>query len=225
MHMHLVQVRLSSPCVPAGAPTQLDAWRAFLNAHAHVTRAIGRDLAAAGLPDLGWYDLLWTLYRAPERRLRVNELAREVVLSPTAMSRFVDRAEKAGVVRREPDPADRRALQVALTDEGVELLRRMWPVYEQGIERHFAAQLDRSPPRLRRDARADGGVGARQARPRPAARRRAARARTRTTPDATPMRLNPRRRSSARAGAFSDSVEPVSATTRRAARVRRAAPR
>ena len=128
---------------------QLDAWRAFLNAHAHVTRAIGRDLAAAGLPDLGWYDLLWTLYRAPERRLRVNELAREVVLSPTAMSRFVDRAEAAGVVRREPDPADRRALQVALTDEGVELLRRMWPVYEQGIERHFAAQLDRSPQRLR----------------------------------------------------------------------------
>ena len=130
-------------------PEQLDAWRAFLTAHAHVTRAIGRDLAAAGLPDLGWYDLLWTLYRRPERRLRVNELAREVVLSPTAMSRFVDRAEAAGVVRREPDPADRRALQVAVTDEGVDLLRRMWPVYEQGIERHFAAQLDRSPQRLR----------------------------------------------------------------------------
>ena len=60
----------------------LDTWRAFLNAHARVTRRIGRDLAAAGLPDLGWYDLLWTLYRAPGRRLRVNELAREVVLSP-----------------------------------------------------------------------------------------------------------------------------------------------
>jgi DNA-binding MarR family transcriptional regulator len=128
---------------------QLDVWRAFLNAHAQVTRAIGRDLAAAGLPDLGWYDLLWTLYRAPGRRLRVNELAREVVLSPTAMSRFVDRAEAAGVVRREPDPADRRALQIAITDEGHALLRRMWPVYEQGIETHFAAQLDRSPQRLR----------------------------------------------------------------------------
>ena len=119
----------------------LDTWRAFLNAHAHVTRRIGRDLAEAGLPDLGWYDLLWTLYRAPERRLRVNELAREVVLSPTAMSRFVDRAERAGVVRREPDPQDRRALQVALTDEGVALLRKMWPVYERGIEEHFAAHL------------------------------------------------------------------------------------
>ena len=121
---------------------QLATWRAFLNAHARVTRAIGRELAEAGLPDLAWYDLLWTLYRRPGRSLRVKELADEVVLSPTAMSRFVDRVEAAGCVRRESDPEDRRALQVTLTDEGVELLRRMWPVYKRGIERHFAAHLD-----------------------------------------------------------------------------------
>ena len=42
----------------------LDTWRAFLNAHARVTRAISRDLAAAGLPDLSVYDALWALYRA-----------------------------------------------------------------------------------------------------------------------------------------------------------------
>ena len=119
-------------------------WRAFLNAHARVTRAIGRDLAEAGLPDLSWYDLLWTLYRQPGRSLRVKELADEVVLSPTAMSRFVDRVEAAGYVRREPDPDDRRALQVTLTDEGVELLRRMWPVYAR---RHRAPL--RRPPRRR----------------------------------------------------------------------------
>jgi DNA-binding MarR family transcriptional regulator len=127
----------------------LATWRAFLTAHAHVTRRIERDLAAAGLPDLTWYDLLWALRRQPDRSLRVNELAREVVLSPTAMSRFVDRVEAAGYVRREPDPADRRALRVAITDEGVDLLRRMWPVYASGIERHFAAFLGRSGPRVR----------------------------------------------------------------------------
>ena len=127
----------------------LDAWRAFLTAHAHVTRAISRDLADAGLPDLSWYDLLWALYRRTDRRLRVNELAREVVLSPTAMSRFVDRVEAAGYVRRDSDPADRRALQVTITPEGVDLLRRMWPVYEAGIERHFAAFLGKSAPRVR----------------------------------------------------------------------------
>jgi DNA-binding MarR family transcriptional regulator len=121
---------------------QLAVWRAFLNAHARVTRAIGRDLAEAGLPDLAWYDLLWTLYRRPGRSLRVKQLAQEVVLSPTAMSRFVDRVEAAGCVRREPDPDDRRALQITLTDEGVALLRRMWPVYARGIERYFVRHLD-----------------------------------------------------------------------------------
>jgi DNA-binding MarR family transcriptional regulator len=127
----------------------LATWRAFLSAHAVVTRRINRDLHEAGLPDLGWYDLLWALYRQPERRLRVNELAREVVLSPTATSRFIDRVESAGHVRREPDPSDRRALQIVITDSGVELLRRMWPIYARGIEEHFAAHLGRSGTRVR----------------------------------------------------------------------------
>src|ERR1044072_8157180 len=99
----------------------LATWRAFLNAHARVTRAISRDLAAAGLPDLSWYDVLWALSRGP---LRVKELAEAVVLSPMAMSRFVDRVEKAGYVRREPDPDDRRALQITITDAGRDLDRK-----------------------------------------------------------------------------------------------------
>jgi DNA-binding MarR family transcriptional regulator len=147
--MHLLQVQVSWHAVTPLDDDELATWRAFLTAHAHVTRRISRDLTDAGLPDLGWYDLLWALHRRPDRRLRVNELAREVVLSPTATSRFVDRVEAAGCVRREPDPADRRALQVVLTAEGSALLRRMWPVYERGIERHFAAFLGRSGPRMR----------------------------------------------------------------------------
>ena len=148
MQMHLMQVHYAGGMADRLDDPALDAWRAFLTAHARVTRRISRDLTAAGLPDLAWYDLLWALYRSPQRRLRVNELAREVVLSPTAMSRFVDRAERAGCVRREPDPDDRRAQQVVLTDAGVDLLRRMWPVYARGIAEHFAAHLD-TPERLR----------------------------------------------------------------------------
>jgi DNA-binding MarR family transcriptional regulator len=81
--------------------------------------------------------------------MRVNELARAVVLSPTGMSRFVDRLEAEGLVRREPDPEDRRALQVVLTDAGRDLLRRMWPVYARGIQTHFAAHLPDAPERQR----------------------------------------------------------------------------
>jgi DNA-binding MarR family transcriptional regulator len=128
----------------------LGAWRGFLNAHAQITRRISGELAAADLPDLTWYDLLWALYRQPGRALRVNQLAREVVLSPTAMSRFVDRVEKAGHVRREPDPDDRRALQIVITDSGVDLLKRMWPIYARGIDEHFAAHLGRSPAAVRK---------------------------------------------------------------------------
>lgn len=117
----------------------LATWRAFLNAHARVTRAISRELAAAGLPDLSWYDVLWALYRKP---LRVKELAAAVVLSPTAMSRFVDRVEEAGYVRREPDPDDRRALQITITDAGRDLLRRMWPIYSRGIDERFGRQSE-----------------------------------------------------------------------------------
>jgi DNA-binding MarR family transcriptional regulator len=79
----------------------------------------------------------------------VNELAREVVLSPTATSRFIDRVEAAGHVRREPDPTDRRALQIVITDSGVELLGGCGRSTRGGIDRHFVAQLGRSTARLR----------------------------------------------------------------------------
>jgi DNA-binding MarR family transcriptional regulator len=132
--------------VPELDDEALSTWRAFLNAHARVTRAISRDLAAAGLPDLSVYDVLWALYRRP---LRVKELADAVVLSPTGMSRFVDRLATDGYVLREPDPGDRRALQVTLTDEGRALLRKMWPIYRRGIEEYFAAHLGRSAQGVR----------------------------------------------------------------------------
>ena len=120
MHMHLVQVRLSSS--PWTTTSSRSGARS--STPTHTTRRIGRDLAEAGLPDLGWYDLLWTLYRALGRSLRVNELAREVVLSPTAMSRFVDRAEAAGVRGARPTrPTGARCKSCSPTR--AELLRKM----------------------------------------------------------------------------------------------------
>ena len=115
----------------------LGAWRAFLNAHALATKRINRDLAEAGLPDLTWYDVLWTLHRADGRRLRIRELADAVVLSSTGMTRFVDRLEAGGLVRREAVPGDRRGAYAVITKEGNDLLRRMWPIYARGITTYF----------------------------------------------------------------------------------------
>jgi DNA-binding MarR family transcriptional regulator len=120
----------------------LSAWRAFLNAHALATKRISRDLAQAGLPELTWYDVLWTLYRADERRLRIRELADAVVLSSTGMTRFVDRLEAAGLVRREAVPGDRRGAYAVITKEGIDLLRRMWPIYARGIATYFGPAVE-----------------------------------------------------------------------------------
>ena len=122
-------------------PVARDAWRAVLTGQAHVVRRVERALADAELPPLSWYDVLWSLYKAPGRRLRIRHLADEVVLSPTGMSRLVDRVESAGLLRREPCPDDRRGAYAVLTDEGLACLRRMWPVYEQVLTRTVAAAL------------------------------------------------------------------------------------
>ena len=120
---------------------ELATWRAFLNAHAAAASKIEEELRAGGLPPLAWYDVLWPLYRAPERKLRMRELNDEVVLSRTGMTRLVDRIEAAGLLRREPVPDDRRGAYAAITSAGEEALRAMWPVYARGIREHFLAPV------------------------------------------------------------------------------------
>jgi DNA-binding MarR family transcriptional regulator len=126
----------------------LGAWRALLNAHAALTARIERALADEGLPPLGWYDVLWPLHRAPGKRLRMNALAEEVTLSRTGLVRLVDRIERAGLLRREPVPEDRRGAYVAIEPAGSELLRQMWPVYERALDLVFTqAAIDTRPLR------------------------------------------------------------------------------
>lgn len=135
---------MSLPRIPPGgpAPDAFLAWRAFLRAHAAAIGAIERDFASAA-PDLplSWYDVLVALVDAPDRRLRLHELARAVLLSRSGLTRLVDRVEAAGLLRREPDPADRRGAFAVLTDAGYEALRRAWPLYARGIQQHFGRHL------------------------------------------------------------------------------------
>jgi len=128
------------PDVPA---TQLDAWKAVLNAHAALTGEVERRLAEAGLPPLSWYDVLWALRRAPGRSLRMLELARSVVtISPSGLTRLVDRIEAEGLLERRRCATDRRGYEAALTPQGTAMLRRMWPVYAGVLNRHVAAMLN-----------------------------------------------------------------------------------
>jgi DNA-binding MarR family transcriptional regulator len=118
------------------------AWRAMLTAHARVVAAIEADLAAAGALPLTEYDVLVELWEAPGNRLRLSELAAAVLLSRSGVTRLVDRLETAGLLRREPDPADRRGAYAAITRAGRAAMLRAWPTYRDGIDRYFGASLD-----------------------------------------------------------------------------------
>jgi DNA-binding MarR family transcriptional regulator len=71
----------------------------------------------------------------------LRELAQQVLLSRSGLTRLVDRLEAAGLLRREPDPTDRRGAFAVLTDAGYEALRRTWPLYARGIQDHFGRYL------------------------------------------------------------------------------------
>ncbi len=118
------------------------AWRTFLTAYAAAIDRIERDLSEEGLMPLSWYDVLLALYEAPGRRLRMHELARAILVTRGGLTRLVARIEGAGLLRREPDPADGRGLYAVLTEEGLEALRKTWPTYARGIAEHFGKHLN-----------------------------------------------------------------------------------
>jgi DNA-binding MarR family transcriptional regulator len=84
----------------ANDDVDVGAWRAVLLAQSRVVRAIERDLDAAGAIPLGWYDVLLELNAAPDRQLRMQDLAMRAVLSRTRVSRIVTELADAGYVER-----------------------------------------------------------------------------------------------------------------------------
>ena len=72
-----------------------------------------------------------------------------MLLSNSGLSRLLDRIEAKGLVERRNCATDRRAFYVALTDDGRELLDRMWPVYARGIAEDFLPALGGNPCEIR----------------------------------------------------------------------------
>jgi DNA-binding MarR family transcriptional regulator len=133
--------RSDRPQVVVQTDPGLIAWRTFLQAHATVVRRIEADLEADGLPSLADLDVLLQLAQAPERRLRMSELADEVLLSRSGMTRRIDRLEAAGYVQRHECSADRRGAFAGLTDEGMRRLQTARPTHVRGIMDHFVSKL------------------------------------------------------------------------------------
>src|SRR3954452_22142689 len=108
---------------------RLAAWRALLASHAALVGRLGEELQdEKGLP-LPWYEVLLWLGQAPDGRMRMGELADSLLLTPSGVTRLVDRMETEGLVHRQQCPNDRRGWNAVITPEGRARLRSAAPVH------------------------------------------------------------------------------------------------
>ncbi|RKN13614.1 MarR family transcriptional regulator [Micromonospora musae] len=118
-------------------PDEQHTWRAFLTASRGVMDALDRELQRdAGMPH-AYYEILVRLSEAPQRRMRMSDLAETTGSSRSRLSHAVARLEAAGWVRREDCPTDRRGQNAHLTQAGFETLAAAAPGHVEGVRRHL----------------------------------------------------------------------------------------
>jgi DNA-binding MarR family transcriptional regulator len=131
---------------------EMEAWQALLHAHEQVTRQLDSELRAEHGLGMSEYDVLLRLARAPERKLRMAELAERIMFSPSGLTRVVDRLESEGLVARHRDAQDARVVRAELTGKGRERLRAAARTHLRGIRQHFTGRL--TPSQLKEVASA-----------------------------------------------------------------------
>lgn len=120
----------------------MNAWIGLMRAQRAILAAVEGDLRAAGLPPLGWYDVLIELHRAPEGRLRPYEIEQRTLMAQYNLSRLLDRLEDSQLVRKDAAPEDRRGRWIAITDLGRQVREQMWEVYRESLRHNLAEKLD-----------------------------------------------------------------------------------
>jgi DNA-binding MarR family transcriptional regulator len=116
-----------------------DAWFGMLRTHADITRQIDAELRARAGLTLGEYDVLVQLSNGPSDGMRMTDLARAVVLSPSGLTRRVARLEQQGLVERQAENA--RIVRSRLTRAGRAALARGAPVNLDVVQRLFLEHL------------------------------------------------------------------------------------
>jgi len=118
-----------------------EAWISLTQTHAAVTGRLQEALTAAELPPLPWFEVLATLDRAPEQRLKMGELAEALVITRGGLTKLVDRLIKAGLLERTFCETDRRVSYATLLPAGIELLEEMRPIVRAELASAFSANL------------------------------------------------------------------------------------
>lgn len=123
------------------APAELAAWRGLLQVNARVTAALDAQMRSEHGLSVSSYEVLMFLADAPDRQLRMSEIANGVLLSRSGLTRLVDRLVELGYVSRCADEADGRGSYAELTDAGLAAFRAAQRTHRKGVRRFFLQRL------------------------------------------------------------------------------------
>jgi DNA-binding MarR family transcriptional regulator len=117
------------------AMDEWQSWHALLWLNRSVLRELDGEFRRRHGLAVTEFDVLITLFNAPQWRLQMSSLASQMMLSPAGTTHLVTRLERDGLVRREVDPQDRRRWFTVLTPRGEETLREMRSTHNEVLRR------------------------------------------------------------------------------------------
>ena len=116
----------------------VESWAVLFRAYRVLRNETEKELKKAQLPPLAWYDVLWEVYKCPEKKIRQNELGDRVLLNKHNLSRLLDRLVGQKLIKKSPSPDDKRGYNIELTLAGRKILNDMWEVYGTTIHNCFS---------------------------------------------------------------------------------------
>src|SRR6478736_2255510 len=122
---------------PISPPQQLEAWVSFLRSHAAITRELSAQLQREHGLTLNDYEVLLHLSKAEGGRMRRVDLAEQVLLTASGITRLLEGLERSGYVCKETCASDARVSYAKLTDQGLAKLRVAGVTHLRGIDELF----------------------------------------------------------------------------------------
>ncbi len=120
----------------------IQAWLRFLRAHAAITRELSSRLEAQHGLTLSDYDVLIQLYHADQHSMRRVDIARQVLLTASGITRLLDGLERAGLVRKQRCDSDARVSYAVLTEAGVAKCEEARVTHLRDVEELFGSNFD-----------------------------------------------------------------------------------
>jgi DNA-binding MarR family transcriptional regulator len=130
-----------SPAEGPFAEHELAAWRGMLEVHARVTQQLDAQMHTEHGLSVSAYEVLMFLADAPEHRMRMSDIAQQVLLSRSGCTRLVDRLAQLGFVTRCPATSDGRGLYAELTEAGLVTTTAARATHREGVRRFFLGHL------------------------------------------------------------------------------------